>query len=67
MIDVRTIDQMIERLEELKAEFGGDTRVLLKTYGRELLVPHVMKAATGKSDEWKLVSRGGVPCVVICE
>jgi len=66
-MECQTIDQMIARLEELKAKRGGDCRVRLGAYGRELMFANVYDTATGKADPWRIVSRGGVACVVIGE
>lgn len=66
-MECTTIDQMLARLEKLKEKHGGDCRVRLRTYGRELMMANVYETATGKSDPWRVVSRGGVPCVVIGE
>lgn len=60
-----TIDSMLVKLQALKAELGGDTRVLLRDTNRELFMPMIYRGATGKADPWKSVSRGGVPCVII--
>ena len=60
-----TIDSMIATLQSLKADLGGDARVLLRDTNRELFMPMVFRGATGKADPWKPVSRGGVPCVII--
>lgn len=66
-MEAQTIDQLIAVMEQLKEKHGGDCRVRLRLYGNELLVPSIYERATGKSAEWRLVSRGGVPCIVISE
>lgn len=67
MDSIKTVDELIAKLQTLKERAGGDCRVMLRTYGRELMYVHCYLQATGKSDPYHLVSRGGVPCVVISE
>lgn len=67
MEPTKTIDELIARLQELRDRAGGDCRVMMKVYGRELVYAHCALSATGKADPYKTVSRGGVPCVLICE
>lgn len=66
MSEPATIDEMITTLAKLKTRLGGDTRVIINDYMAGMLrAPIVQCSATGKSDKNKLVSRGGVPCVLI--
>lgn len=65
--ECNTVDELINQLQEIKQQVGGDTRVRLNVFGRELLTVNTGIGATGKADPWKVVSRGGVPCVFICE
>lgn len=66
---IETLDQLISHLQELRETIGGDApgsaRVALSLVGVRQLQPiDVGLAAVGKSDPTRLVSRGGVPCVV---
>jgi hypothetical protein len=67
MTATKTVDELISRLQELRDRAGGDCRVMLSTYGRELLYVHCSLGATGKSDPYRTVTRGGVPCVIVGE
>jgi hypothetical protein len=67
MEPTKTIDELIARLHELRARSGGDCRVMLRTYGRELMYAHCSLGATGKKDEYRTVTRGGTPCVILSE
>lgn len=64
-MECSTIDEMMARLEALKQKHGGGCRVRLNVSGHQLLLPNIHEMTAGKSDERRLVSRGGVPCVVI--
>jgi hypothetical protein len=67
MEPMKTVDELIARLQELRERAGGDCRVMMRTYGRELLYVHCSLGATGKSDPYRTVTRGGVPCVIVSE
>lgn len=67
MEPTKTVDELIARLQELRERAGGDCRVMLRTYGRELLYVHCALGATAKSDPYRMVKRGGIPCVIVCE
>jgi hypothetical protein len=59
------IDQLITLLQEQRAKTGGDTPVVVPA--RPVMVqPACFSVShTGKADALKLVSRGGMPCVLI--
>lgn len=67
MEPIKTVDELIAQLQELRERAGGDCRVMMRTYGRELLYVHCSLGATGKSDPYCTVTRGGVPCVIVSE
>jgi hypothetical protein len=67
MEPMKTVDELIARLQELRERAGGDCRVMMRTYGRELLYVHCSLGAAGKSDPYRTVTRGGVPCVIVSE
>ncbi len=67
MDHIRTVDELVARLQELRERVGGDCPVMLSTYGRELLHIYCSLSATGKSDPYRTVTRGGVPCVIVSE
>ena len=67
MEPTKTVDELIARLQELRERAGGDCRVMLRTYGRELLYVYCSLGATGKADPHRTVTRGGVPCVIVGE
>ncbi len=64
---INTVDELIQRLQELRERNGGDCRVMLRTYGRELLHVYCYMSATGKTDPYRTVTRGGNPCVILGE
>lgn len=64
---MKTVDELIARLQELRERAGGDCRVMMRTYNRELLYVHCSLGATGKNDPYRTVTRGGVPCVIVSE
>ncbi len=64
----KTVDELIAALEKLRKRSGGDCRVMMRTYGRELLYVHCSLGATEKNDPHRTtVTRGGVPCVILSE
>lgn len=63
-MDIDTLDQLIEYLQKLREKHGGECRVLGNGKGSDLFHLLVMDSATGKSKPFKMVSRGGNPCVV---
>lgn len=67
MEPMKTVDELIARLQELRERAGGDCRVMMRTYGRELMYVHCTLGATGKSDPYRTVKLGGVPCVIVSE
>ena len=67
MEPTKTVDDLIARLQELRERAGGDCCVMLRVYGRELLHVHCMLEAIGKSNPYRTVKRGGVPCVILSE
>jgi hypothetical protein len=67
MEPMKTVDELIARLQELRERAGGDCLVMLRTYGRELRHVHCSLGATGKADPYRTVTRGGVPCVIVGE
>lgn len=64
-MDCKTIDELIAALSKLRDEMGGQGRVLMSLPGGHLAYPTVGSASTGKSDPFKLVTRGGVPCALL--
>ena len=67
MTACKTVDDLLAVLTDMKQKHGGDCRVLLRAYKDQYVVPSVHEGATGKANGWKLVSRGGNPCVIIGE
>ena len=67
MNPTKTVDELIAQLQRIKERAGGNCRVMMRAYGRELMYVHCSLGATGKSDPYKTVSRGGVPCVILSE
>jgi hypothetical protein len=67
MEPTKTVDELIAKLQKFREEAGGDCRVMLRVYGRELLHAYVSLGATGKGDPHRTVSRSGNPCVIIGE
>lgn len=63
-----TIDRAIARLQELRDQHGGDTLVAIPAYTRNTLdyVYHIGVQNVGKGAAHKVVSRGGIPVVVVC-
>ena len=64
-MDCKTLDELMSELQKLREEIGGESRVLLEVYGGCLVYPTVTSPSTGKSDPFKLVTRGGVRCVLL--
>lgn len=61
---IETIDELIERLTKLKAEHGGETRVVLS--GRHGF--HTFDVGVGRAGvttPFKSVSRGGTPVILV--
>ncbi len=66
MSEPSTIDEMIVALEKLKSRIGGDTKVVFQDYmAGTLRSPIISISAIAKNDKNKLVSRGGVRCVLV--
>ena len=61
---ITTLDDLITRLQELRAREGGKCRVLIRSNG-ELALMTVSLAATGKTTPFRTASRGGVPVVIV--
>ena len=40
---------------------------MMGTHGRELLYVYCSLGATGKSNPYRTVTRGGMPCVIVSE
>lgn len=66
-----TIQEAIEQLEQFKAKYGPDTRLLMPSPSHneqaELFTFEFKEGRTAKNNDWKLVTKGGNPCVIIWE
>lgn len=64
MEDCKTLDELIAALQDKREKLGGDTRVMIRWLdgAREF---GVGEGATGKGQPFKLVTRGGVPVVLL--
>ena len=68
MNEIRTLDQLIARLQGLRETVGGDCKVKLSsTGGNGLQFVECHLSATGKTDEFRLVSRRGEPCILLSD
>ena len=65
MEPIETVDELIARLQELRERAGGDCRVMLRFFGRELTDVHCSLGAADKSDPYREVMRGGFTCVIV--
>jgi len=64
---IKTIDDLIAELQQIRERAGGDCPVMLRTFGQGLLHVHCVLGATGKADVTRRVSRGGNACVFLSE
>jgi hypothetical protein len=64
-----TIQEAIEYLERVKAKHGPSVRLLKPSPNdrKELYTFEFLEARTGKTNEWRLVTRGGDPCVIVVD
>ncbi len=64
--NIETLDDLLAHVQKLHAEHGG-AALVRKRNGAGDYVTHakLAVAAVGKGDQKKLVSRGGIPCVLI--
>jgi len=62
-----TVTEAIEYLERMKTKHGPDLRLLIPSPNdrTDLFTFELLEARTGKMNDWKLVTRGGNPCVII--
>ncbi len=63
---IENLDDLLAYVQKLHAEHGG-AALVRKQNGAGDYVMHakLTVAAVGKGDQKKLVSRGGIPCVLI--
>ena len=61
-----TLDTVIAELQALREKVGGDAPVVMPDWVREVTpVGPIYEDRLGKGLRYTLVSRGGIPCVVI--
>ena len=63
-MEYKTIGELIKRLREIEKEHGEDCRVLV-SQTRLDEIDRCNVVSVGKANQKKIVTRGGVPCVVI--
>jgi hypothetical protein len=68
--DLDTLDEIIARLQALREQVPGDTRVRVLSIsypGHVGVVGGAYVGRTAKSDPWRTATRGGVPCVLLTQ